>query len=176
MADVPTAEGGRTRKSGTNWLLIGGLGVGAVILLVLLTRGGGGGGASTTAAGTSINASLGDILYEQMQLHQHLGETENRLNTELGDINNNVVLSNQNAATMWQTFGSTLVNQIAANRMVLSQMPGGQEAYQRVVDSMGVQAMSMDQWNELYTKIAAMDPTLGTVTSLNGVSGTSWPY
>src|SRR5215469_3773545 len=48
-----------------SWLIIGGVGVGAIAIVMLATKNSGGG---TTAAGASINAGLGSLQEEQMNL------------------------------------------------------------------------------------------------------------
>jgi hypothetical protein len=99
MSSMPVAEGGRARgNTKPNWLLLGGLGVGAVILILMFTRGSGSTDTEgkTTAAGTSINAALGDIQFENMQIQGHIGETEQRLRQQM-DANTNSILAGQDS-------------------------------------------------------------------------------
>jgi len=71
---LPAAEGGETGRGGggPNWLLIGGIGVGGLILLMMMAKGGGGG---TTAAGTSINAALGSLQEQALNIMGQVGQS-----------------------------------------------------------------------------------------------------
>lgn len=100
MPDVTVLPtGGTQSRGGTNWLLIGGLGVGAIFLLLMLTRKSS--GQPTTAAGTSINAALGSIQEQNLNVMGEVSKSASSLSNELGAINNNVVVGGQ--ASAWQT-------------------------------------------------------------------------
>lgn len=65
MADVSSFEPPSSGDSGVPpWLLVGGAIAGVLGLILLLTRNSGG----TTAAGSSINAALGSLQEQQLQL------------------------------------------------------------------------------------------------------------
>jgi hypothetical protein len=95
MADnLPIAEGGRPgAKGGSHWLIIGAVaGIGTLAVLLLGNKGGTTG---TTAAGTSINAALGSLQEQQLNVLGAVGASEQRLTHELGNVNNNVIAGQQ---------------------------------------------------------------------------------
>jgi len=95
MADsvqLPTAEGGRASGGKPNWILLGGLGVGAVILLYMLMKGGGGSKTpAATSAGTSINAALGSIQEQNLNIMGQVSQSEARLRQQLDTDTSQIV-------------------------------------------------------------------------------------
>jgi len=65
MADDAVFAGPKGKGPPT-WLIVGGVGVGAIALVMLLSKGSNSGG--TTAAGTSINAALGSLQEESQNM------------------------------------------------------------------------------------------------------------
>lgn len=107
---MPVAEGGQT-KSGPNWLMIGGAAAGIIGLILILKSG----SSSTTAAGTSINAALGSIQEQNMNLlgqqskdtaaiSGQISDMEKTLQDELNALNGNVIISSQATQTLQQAF------------------------------------------------------------------------
>lgn len=101
MADLPVAEGGRPGGGGGlashGVLLVGIAGVG--ILAVMLLKGGSSTKSGTTAAGTSINAALGSIQEQELNLMGQVGSgfaststqiagTQAALSQQMTDFNN----------------------------------------------------------------------------------------
>jgi hypothetical protein len=104
---VPVAEGGRPSGGGglsSHWMLIGGI-AGVGVLAVLLMKGSSSSG--TTAAGTSINAALGSIQEQNLNLMGQLGASTAALSQQATDFNNSELA----ATTGMQT---ALSSQIAA--------------------------------------------------------------
>lgn len=97
-SSLPLAEGGQARGGKTNWFMIGAIGVGGIILLMLLMRGGGGGAAQTTDAGTSINAALGSIQEQELNIMGLVSQGDARLSSEM-DTNTSTIVGGQKAAT-----------------------------------------------------------------------------
>jgi len=87
VADLPVAEGGRPGGGGSHWLAIGAI-AGVGTLLFLMFKGGGSStNGKTTAAGTSINAALGSIQEQQLNMMGQLGAGINTLSTQASDYN-----------------------------------------------------------------------------------------
>ena len=108
MADLPVAEGGRpgAKGGGVNWVMIGGIaGVGALVLMFMSKNGGAQG---TTAAGTSINAALGSIQEQNLNIMGLVGQAEQNLLAQLGAVNENVIAGN--GAVMEQSGLATTLN------------------------------------------------------------------
>lgn len=115
---LPVAEGGRSSKGGgvSMPLIIGG-GVAFLVLLFFLNKQSSGGGpaTATTAAGTSINAALGSIQEQNMNILGAVGASEARIASELGGVNANVIIAN--AATQHGLQGVTAnINALASEQ------------------------------------------------------------
>jgi hypothetical protein len=80
MADDAVFPGPEKKGGIPTWLIIGGVGVGALALVMVVSKNTGSGG--TTAAGASINAGLGSLQEEQMNLLGSLqsGQLQNNAN------------------------------------------------------------------------------------------------
>lgn len=121
MAD-DAAFSGPKGKGPPGWLMVGGAIAGVLGLVVLVTRNSGGSSSSTTSAGTSINAALGSLQEEQMNL---LGTVQagaianqNNFSSTQGQIADSTAqilqsVTDQGAATKAQIQGA--VNTINAN-------------------------------------------------------------
>lgn len=150
------AEGGATgTQHHTNWLLWGGLGAGALVLFVLMK--GGSSSSGTTAAGTSINAALGSIQEQVLNVMGQLGQTrsdiltqqqtdtntiitqmqgmEGALTGELDAINQTIVAGNNSNAQGFQTLSdqlaqglTSLSNSIGANSAQIQQLQANLDA------------------------------------------------
>lgn len=83
MATMPVAEGGG-QKSGPNWLLIGGAGASVVALILIMSKSSQGSGGGTTAAGVSINAALGSIQEQIMNVLGQQGQDTATITTQMG--------------------------------------------------------------------------------------------
>jgi hypothetical protein len=87
---LPVAEGGRASSGGGlggHWMLIAGI-AGIGVVAILLTKGGGGSSSGTTAAGTSINAALGSIQEQNLNLMGQLGASTAALSSQATDYHN----------------------------------------------------------------------------------------
>jgi hypothetical protein len=121
VADNAAFSGPKT-KGPPSWMLIGGAIAGGLGLLVLVTRNSGGSSGSTTSAGTSINAALGSLQEEQMNLlgTVQAGAIANQANFastqgQIADSTKQILdgITNQGAATQAQIQGA--INTINAN-------------------------------------------------------------
>jgi hypothetical protein len=86
---LPVAEGGRASGGGglgSHWMLIAGI-AGVGVVAILLTKGGGS-SSGTTAAGTSINAALGSIQEQNLNLMGQLGASTAALSSQATDYHN----------------------------------------------------------------------------------------
>ena len=172
MADDAVFAGPKGKGPPT-WLIIGGLGVGAVALVMILSKSAGGGG--TTAAGASINAGLGSLQEEQQNLLGTIqaGQLQNNANFsslggQLADTQNNVLAAitaqgvqtgqqiqsaidqvNQNTNTQSTTLGTNLAAQIQA---ALQQLISGQAGITGVIQSES--AAQHQQISDMATNIA----------------------
>lgn len=94
-------------KGHTNWLLIGGAAAGILGLIVLISRNASSGG--TTAAGMSINAGIGSLQEEQMNL---LGQIEKGFltnATSFSGVNQNITSSQTAVLQAIQDQGKTII-------------------------------------------------------------------
>jgi hypothetical protein len=69
------------------WLVIGSIAGVGTLLVVLMGKGSSSGAGNTTAAGTSINAALGSIQEQNLNLMGQLGSGINTLSTQATDYN-----------------------------------------------------------------------------------------
>lgn len=84
---LPVAEGGRASGGGgvmSHWPLIAGV-AGVGVVLILITRGSSSSTGNTTAAGTSINAALGSIQEQNLNLMGQLGASTAALSSQATD-------------------------------------------------------------------------------------------
>lgn len=116
MADgLPVAEGGRpgAKGGGKNWLVIGAIaGVGTLAVLMLQNKGAQG----TTAAGTSINAALGSVQEQNLNIMGLISKSaqdimdevaagDSLIESQLTDVNGNVLVgNNMSLDQLQQTF------------------------------------------------------------------------
>lgn len=198
MADLPVAEGGRGgggKSGGSHWLVIGAIaGVGTLAVL-LLQRGGGGTEGKTTAAGTSINAALGSIQEQNLNLMGQLGASTNLLSTQADQYNQSTLAAlsgMQNALSDQMTGIDTHIGDVDANLsgqlhdingnvisngQSIRQVGGWVSQVGNMVSTFGAQQAGFNQWltaslAALYHQGDVISGQVGTVgNQVAGVSG-----
>lgn len=147
------AEGGAPAKSGPNWLLIGGLGVGGLIILFMMAKGGGGGG--TTAAGTSVNASLGSLQEYVLNLMGQLGQARTDIlssgQTNTTTITDAITAAQQALHDQMQGMDSALSGELdAINQSIVAGNASNAAGFKTLSDQMADSLTTMvNQMNQV---------------------------
>jgi hypothetical protein len=132
---LPVAEGGRpgSKDGGSHWMVIGAV-AGVGVLAVMLLKGAGGGATGTTAAGTSINAALGSIQEQNMNVLGAVGAADQHLTQQLSNVNDNMIAGQQ--LTVDQTRALYIGQNLMAARVLQQQagMAGNQADAQSWTD------------------------------------------
>lgn len=110
MADVAVLPTGgmESRGGGVNWLMVGGAAVVVVVFIVMMKRNSS--GQPTTSAGDSINAALGSIQEQNLNIMGEVGQSASSLQQSVGDVNNNVYAARGELAN----YGNQIYQQAAS--------------------------------------------------------------
>ena len=168
-SDLPVAEGGRPGGGGGLWLVIGAIaGVGTLVFLIVSSKGSSSG---TTAAGTSINAALGSIQEQQLNMMGQLGASTAALSTQMSDFQDSTLaqltgmqdsLTAQNTALDSHLTDinsgllselTTINNGVIANGQSITGLGGQLTQYYSAVSN--AQQQTQQQYNALVGQIAA---------------------
>jgi hypothetical protein len=176
MADNAAFSGPKA-KGPPSWMLIGGAIAGGLGLLVLVTRNSGGSSSGTTSAGTSINAALGSLQEEQMNLlgTVQAGAIANQANFsstqgQIADSTSQILqaITDQGTATQGQIQGA--INTINANTNSSNQ--GVQSVLVDYLNRiLGLQNNLLSQVQSVNQNVTQVGQAVGTVSGqVAGVS------
>lgn len=185
---LPVAEGGRPGGGGGNhWLIIGAVaGVGTLLFLMFK---GGGSSSGTTAAGTSINAALGSIQEQNLNLMGQLGSSTTAIQTQISGMSDQMTKQFTDLDAHLTDMNNQLsgeLNDVNANQILIAQAQSVMQsaiAARQYADFTVIEAGPNDprvkQWIDYSMQLvqkfndimATVKGTVGTTTtSTNGTS------
>lgn len=171
MADDAAFSSPRGEKGPPKWLMVGGAIAGVLGLVVLISRNTGSNNTSTTAAGTSINAALGSLQEEQMNLLGTVqsGAMQNSANFQatsgqMSDMASSILaaITAQGTATQQQitdAANTINANTNSNNQGLMAQLTAWVNALQ------GTQANILSQVESVNQNVSTANANIGTVNS-----------